>query len=148
MLMFLFNNILWIKALHVIAVIAWMAGMLYLPRLFVYHSEQPVGSVQSELLKVWEHNLLSRILNPAMIAVWLFGLTLAYVTGAYQDRWMQIKFVLVLAMSGLHGFFAGSVRRFARDANTRPTRFWRIINEVPFVLVIAIVILVIVQPFE
>ena len=138
----------WIKALHIVSVISWMAGMLYLPRLFVYHSEQPVGSSTSELLKVWEKNLLRRIVNPAMIAVWIFGLTLAYVTGAYEDTWMQIKFVLVLAMSGLHGFFAASVRRFAQDANTRPTRFWRIINEVPFVLVIAIVILVVVKPFE
>ena len=148
MLMFLSDHIDWIKAFHVIAVIAWMAGMLYLPRLFVYHSEAPAGSVQSELLKVWEHNLLRRIVNPAMIAVWIFGLTLAYVTGAYEDNWMRIKFVLVLAMSGLHGFFAATVKRFARDANTRPTRFWRIVNEVPFVLVIFIVILVVVKPFE
>src|ERR1700712_2960376 len=141
MLMFLSDHVDWIKAFHVIAVIAWMAGMLYLPRLFVYHSEQPVGSPTSELLKVWEKNLLRRIVNPAMIAVWIFGLTLAYVTGAYEDRWMQLKFLLVLAMSGLHGFFAGAVRRFAGDANTRSTRFWRIVNEVPFVLVILIVIL-------
>ncbi|HEX4303638.1 MAG TPA: protoporphyrinogen oxidase HemJ [Rhizomicrobium sp.] len=148
MLMFLSDHIDWIKAFHVIAVIAWMAGMLYLPRLFVYHSEQPAGSATSELLKVWERNLLRRIINPAMIAVWVFGLTLANVTGAYEDTWMQLKFVLVLAMSGLHGFFAASVKRFARDANTRPTRFWRIVNEVPFVLVIAIVILVVVKPFE
>ncbi len=148
MLMFLSDHIDWIKAFHVIAVIAWMAGMLYLPRLFVYHSEQPVGSATSELLKVWERNLLRRIVTPAMIAVWVFGLTLAYVTHAYEDTWMRLKFVLVLAMSGLHGFFAASVRRFANDANTRPTRFWRLINEVPFVLVIGIVILVVVKPFE
>jgi len=148
MLMFLSDHIDWIKAFHVIAVIAWMAGMLYLPRLFVYHSEQPVGSATSELLKVWEHNLLRRIVNPAMIAVWIFGLTLAYVTGAYQDTWFKLKFVAVIVMSGLHGFFAASVKRFARDANTRSTRFWRIINEVPFVLVIFIVILVVVKPFE
>jgi len=138
----------WIKALHVIAVISWMAGMLYLPRLFVYHSEAPVGSAQSELLKTWEKNLLRRIVNPAMIAVWIFGLTLATVTGAYEDTWMRLKFLLVIAMSGLHGFFAATVKRFARDANTHSTRFWRILNEVPFVLVIAIVILVVVKPFE
>jgi putative membrane protein len=148
MLMFLSDHIDWIKAFHVIAVIAWMAGMLYLPRLFVYHSEQPVGSPVSELLKVWEHNLLRRIVNPAMIAVWVFGLTLAYVTGAYEDTWFKLKFLLVIVMSGLHGFFAASVKRFARDANTRSTRFWRIVNEVPFVLVILIVILVVVKPFE
>jgi putative membrane protein len=148
MLMFLSDNIDWIKAFHVIAVIAWMAGMLYLPRLMAYHSEQPAGSVQSELLKVWEKNLLRRIVNPAMIAVWIFGGTLAYVTGAYEDTWFQIKLALVVVMSGLHGFFAASVKRFARDANTRSTRFWRIANEVPFVLVIFIVILVVVKPFE
>ena len=148
MLMFLSDHIDWIKAFHVIAVIAWMAGMLYLPRLFVYHSEQPVGSETSELLKVWEHNLLRRIVNPAMIAAWIFGLTLAYVTGAYEDTWFRLKFLLVIVMSGLHGFFAGAVKRFARDANTRSTRLWRMINEVPFVLVILIVILVVVKPFE
>ena len=148
MLMFLSDHIDWIKAFHIIAVIAWMAGLLYLPRLFVYHSEVPVGSPQSEMLKTHEMLLLRRIVNPAMIAVWLFGLTLAYVTGAYQDTWFKLKFVLVLALSGLHGFFAASAKRFARDANTRSTRFWRLINEVPFVLVIVIVILVVVKPFE
>ncbi len=148
MLMFLSDHIDWIKAFHVIAVIAWMAGMLYLPRLFVYHSEQPAGSATSELLKVWEQNLLRRIVNPAMIAVWIFGLTLAYVTGAYEDTWFKLKFALVIVMSALHGFFAGAVKRFARDANTRSTRFWRIMNEAPFILVILIVILVVVKPFE
>ena len=138
----------WIKALHVIAVISWMAGMLYLPRLFVYHTEAKPGSESSERFKVMERRLLKAILNPAMIAVWILGLTLAYVTGAYEDTWMQIKFVLVIAMSGLHGFFAASTKRFARDANTYSTRFWRIMNEVPFILIIGIVILVVVKPFE
>jgi putative membrane protein len=145
---FLREHVAWIVALHVIAVIAWMAGMLYLPRLLVYHSEQKIGSQTSELLKVWERNLLRRIVNPAMIAVWVLGLTLAFATGAYTERWLQLKFILVLVLSGLHGFFAASVKRFARDANSRPTRFWRIVNEVPFVLVIAIVILVVVKPFQ
>ena len=148
MLMFLSDHIDWIKALHVISVIAWMAGMLYLPRLFVYHSEAAVGSQVSELLKTWEKNLLRRIVNPAMIGTWIFGLTMAYVTGAYEDTWFRLKFVLVVVMSGLHGFFAAAVKRFARDANDRSTRFWRIVNEVPFVLVIFIVILVVVKPFE
>ena len=137
----------WIKALHVIAVIAWMAGMLYLPRLFVYHCEAPVGSAQSEMLKVMEHRLLRIIINPAMIATWLLGLTLAFLSGAYHDLWLQIKFVLVLAMSGLHGLFSATVKRFARDANVRPQRFYRIINEVPMLLIIAIVILAVVKPF-
>ena len=137
----------WLKAFHVMAVIAWMAGMLYLPRLFVYHCEAPAGTPQSEMLKVMERKLLRVIVNPAMIAVWGLGLTLAYLTGAYADTWLQVKFVLVVAMSGLHGFFAATVKRFARDANTRPQRFYRIINEVPMVLIIAIVILVVVRPF-
>ena len=148
MLMFLSDHIDWIKAFHVMAVIAWMAGMLYLPRLFAYHTEVPAGSDRSQMLKRMENGLLKRIINPAMIAVWILGLTLAYVTGAYEDTWMQIKFVLVIAMSGLHGFFAASTKRFARDANTYSTRFWRILNEVPFVLIIAIVILVVVKPFD
>lgn len=147
MVTFLSDHIDWIKALHVIAVIAWMAGMLYLPRLFVYHCEAPAGSPQSEMLKVMEHRLLRIIVNPAMIATWVLGLTLAFVTGAYADLWFQLKFVLVLAMSGLHGMFAATVKRFARDANTRPQRFYRIINEVPMLLVIGIVILAIVKPF-
>src|SRR5581483_4862625 len=147
MVMFLSNHIDWIKAFHVIFVIAWMAGMLYLPRLFVYHAGVPAGSPQSELLKTMERRLLRVIINPSMILVWIFGLTLAWLTGAYEDTWLQIKFVLVLIMSGLHGFFAATVKRFARDANTRPARFYRMINEVPFLLIVGIVILVIVQPF-
>ncbi len=147
MRLFLSDYIDWIKALHVIAVIAWMAGMLYLPRLFVYHSEVPVGSPQSEMFKTMEQRLLRIIVNPSMVAVWILGLTLAWVTGAYEDTWLQIKFVLVLGMSGLHGFFSGTARRFAKDQNTRSTRFYRIINEVPFVLIIAIVILAVVKPF-
>lgn len=145
---FLSNQLNWIKAFHVISVIAWMAGMLYLPRLFVYHSEVAPGSPESKMLKKHEQLLLKRIVNPAMIAVWIFGLTMMILMRTYEETWFQIKFTLVVIMSGLHGFFAASVRRFAQDANTYSTRFWRIMNEVPFVLVIAIVILVIVQPFD
>jgi putative membrane protein len=144
---FLADHLDWIRAFHVIAVIAWMAGMLYLPRLFVYHCDAPPGSAQSEMLKMMERRLLRIIINPAMIATWALGLTLMVVTGAYASLWFQIKFVLVLAMSGLHGLFSASVKRFARDANTRPQRFYRFINEVPFVLIVAIVILAIVKPF-
>ena len=147
MTLFLTEHLDWIKALHVIAVIAWMAGMLYLPRLFVYHCEVPVGSPQSAMLKVMERRLLRIIIDPAMVATWVLGLTLALLTGAFHEHWFQLKFLLVLAMSGLHGMFAATVKRFARDANTRPQRFYRIINEVPMLLVIAIVILVIVKPF-
>jgi protoporphyrinogen IX oxidase len=138
---------LWVKAFHIIAVIMWMAGMLYLPRLFVYHCETQPGSAESERFKVMEKKLLRVIVNPAMIATWLFGLTLVYITRADQLHWFQAKFLLVLAMSGIHGFYAASVKRFSRDANTRPQRFWRMMNEVPALLVIAIVILAVVKPF-
>ncbi len=138
---------LWVKAFHIIFVIMWMAGMLYLPRLFVYHCETQAGSAESERFKLMEKKLLRVIINPAMIATWLFGLTLVYITRADQQHWFQVKFLLVLAMSGLHGFYAASVKRFARDANTRPQRFWRMINEAPTLLIVAIVILAVVKPF-
>jgi putative membrane protein len=138
---------LWVKALHIIAVIMWMAGMLYLPRLFVYHCETQKGSPESERFRLMERKLLRFIINPAMIAVWIFGLTLVAITHADQQHWFQAKFILVLAMSGLHGFYAATVRRFARDENTRPQRFYRIINEVPAVLIVPIVILAVVKPF-
>ena len=148
MIIFLSNQILWIKAFHVISVIAWMSAMLYLPRLFVYHTETAPGSAESERFKVMEKRLLRAIANPAMIAAWVFGATMALLTGVYQDLWFQMKFVLVLAMSGLHGYFAVCVRKFAEDRNDRPARFYRILNEAPTILMIAIVILVIVQPFS
>ena len=147
MTMFLSNHIDWIKAFHVISVIAWMSGMFYLPRLFVYHTETTPGSAESERFKVMEQRLLKIIVNPAMVATWVFGLTLAIVTGAYEEHWLQVKFVLVVLMSGLHGYFAGRVRAFAQDRNDKPARFYRILNEVPAVLMALIVILVIVQPF-
>jgi putative membrane protein len=147
MIMFLSNSILWIKAFHVISVIAWMSGMFYLPRLFVYHTETTPGSAESERFKVMERKLLRMIMNPAMIAAWIFGLTLAMLTGAYEEHWFQAKFALVLVMSGVHGYLANRVRAFAQDRNDKPARFYRILNEVPPVLMIVIVILVIVQPF-
>src|ERR1700749_3576654 len=97
----------WIKAFHIIAVIAWMAGMLYLPRLFVYHCAAETGSVQSETFKVMERRLLRAIINPAMVATWVFGLTLAWLTGVYTEHWFQAKFTLVVIMSGLHGYLVG-----------------------------------------
>jgi putative membrane protein len=147
MTQFLSNNILWIKAFHVISVIAWMAGMFYLPRLFVYHTETIAGSAESERFKVMERKLLRMIVNPAMIATWVFGLTLAVLTGAYEEGWFKAKFVLVVILSGVHGYFAGRVKAFAQDRNDKPARFYRILNEVPPVLMVFIVILVIVQPF-
>jgi protoporphyrinogen IX oxidase len=139
--------ILWVKALHVIAVIAWMAGMLYLPRLFVYHADVPKGSEVSETFKVMERRLLKAIITPSMILVFLTGFTLVYLTEDWRDGWWQAKFVLVLALAGLHGYFARCVRTFAEDANVRPARFYRILNEGPTALMILIVVLAVVKPF-
>jgi protoporphyrinogen IX oxidase len=138
---------LWIKAAHIVAVIAWMAAMLYLPRLFVYHAEAPAGSAQSETFKVMERRLLRIIATPAMIATWILGLWIAYQGGFFSSGWLHAKLLLVLILSGLHGFFAGSVRAFAADRNTRSARFYRMINEVPAVLMVLVVILVVVKPF-
>jgi putative membrane protein len=140
--------LLWIKAFHVIAVIAWMAGMLYLPRLFVYHCQTPPGSDGSERFKVMERKLLKGIINPSMIAVWVLGLILAWLTDAHLQLWFQLKFLLVFILSGFHGFLTSRWRDFAHDRNTRSEKFYRIINEVPAVLMMGIVILVIVRPFS
>jgi putative membrane protein len=138
---------LWIKSLHVVAIIAWMAGMLYLPRLFVYHCDAPQGSPQSETFKVMERRLLKAIINPAMIAAWVLGLYLAYEGGWFRSGWLHGKLALVLAMSAVHGLYARWVKDFAADRNTRPARFYRLWNEVPTLLLVGIVILVIVKPF-
>jgi putative membrane protein len=138
---------LWLKAAHVIAVIAWMAGMLYLPRLFVYHCEAEIGSKQSETFKVMERRLLRAIINPAMIATWVLGLWLAYEGGFLKSGWLHGKLLLVVILSGIHGLFTRFVREFAEDRNTHSQKFYRILNEVPTLLMIGIVILVIVKPF-
>jgi putative membrane protein len=137
----------WLKAFHVIAVISWMAGMLYLPRLFVYHCDAPTGSPQSETFKVMERRLLKAIINPAMGAAWVLGLILVWQGGWITSGWLHAKLALVLALSAAHGFLSRYVKDFAADRNTRPARFYRIMNEVPTVLMIGIVILVIVKPF-
>jgi putative membrane protein len=138
---------LWLKAFHVVAVIAWMAGMLYLPRLFVYHCEVPVGSAQSETFKVMERRLLKAIINPAMIVTWVLGLYLAWDGGWFRSGWLHGKLALVLVLSGIHGIYVRRLKEFAADRNTRPARYYRILNEVPTVLMIGIVVLVIVKPF-
>ncbi len=142
----------WIKAFHIIAVIAWMAGMLYLPRLFVYHCAAEKGSVQSETFKVMERRLLRAIINPAMIAAWLLGLWLAWHGpdsryGWFVSGWLEAKFALAVVLSAVHGFFARWVEAFAADKNQHSQKFYRIINEVPTVLMIAMVILVVLKPF-
>ncbi len=138
---------LWVKAVHVIAVIAWMAGMLYLPRLFVYHAESLPGSDKSETFKVMERRLLRAIMNPAMIVSWVLGLWLAWRGGWFEAPWFHAKLTLVVLLSGMHGAMARWRKAFERDENVHSARFYRIANEVPTVLMIGIVILVIVRPF-
>jgi putative membrane protein len=138
---------LWLKALHIIAVIAWMAGMLYLPRLFVYHADAPMGSDKSETFKVMEYRLLRYITTPAMLAALIFGLALIYEGGSLKAGWLHAKLLLVLLLMGVHGFLAATVRAFREDRNIRPARFYRMINEVPTLLMIGIVILAVLKPF-
>ncbi|MGV3650486.1 MAG: protoporphyrinogen oxidase HemJ [Devosia sp.] len=139
----------WVKAAHVISVIAWMAGLFYLPRLYVYHADAEIGSVQSETFKVMERRLLRAITTPAMIASWIFGLWLIHLYGSaiFSMGWIWLKLALVLVLSGYHGFLARHRKAFATDSNTKPARYFRLINEVPTVLMIGIVIAVIVKPF-
>ncbi len=140
---------LWIKALHVVAVIAWMAGLLYLPRLFVYHCEAEAGSMPSEMLEVMERRLLRVIMTPAMVVSLVSGVWLLFVPGAidWSDGWIHTKLALVLGLAAVHGMMARWRRDFAADRNRLSQKFYRVINEVPTVLMIAIVILVIVRPF-
>jgi putative membrane protein len=142
------NLYLWIKAFHVIAVISWMAGLLYMPRLFIYHTDAEPGSVQSETFKVMERRLLTVIMNPAMVLTWIFGLYLAWSVYGFQGFWLHAKIGLVVLLTGVHVFFSRAVKAFARDENRRSARYWRFMNEAPTVLMILIVILVIVKPFS
>ena len=139
----------YIKAFHVIAVIAWMAGLLYLPRLFVYHAASKIGSEQSETFKVMERRLLRLITKPAMVASWLFGLILAFsgISDWSRDGWFHLKLVLVVLLSAYHGCLVMWTQDFALDRNTRSPRFYRIANEIPTLLMIGIVILAVVHPF-
>jgi putative membrane protein len=139
----------WTKAFHIITMVAWMAGMLYLPRLFVYHCEVPPGSRESERFKVMERRLLKQIVNPAMIATWLFGVLLVLTPGIldWSAGWWHVKLTAVLLMSGLHGAFSRWRRDFLEDRNRRSQRFFRMANEIPTVLLIVIVIMAVVRPF-
>ena len=137
----------WIKALHVMAVISWMAGMLYLPRLMVYHAEAQIGSIQSETFKIMERRLLKGIINPAMILTWVLGLYLAWYAFGFKGGWLHAKLLLVVVLSGIHGMLVKHVRNFAADRNAKSPRYFRVLNEVPAVLMVGIVILVIVKPF-
>ncbi len=138
----------WFKALHVISVIAWMAGMLYLPRLFVYHTTAEIGSVQSETFKVMERRLFRAITTPAMIATWVFGLAMVgHGIVDWGSIWPWVKAAFVIALSGVHGLYARHLKAFAQDRNDKPQKYFRMLNEVPTVLMMVIVIMVIVRPF-
>ena len=138
---------LWLKALHVVAVIAWLAGLLYLPRLFVYHCGATPGSALHQTLAVMELRLLRRIMNPAMIAVWVTGPLLAWGLGVYRDGWLMAKVLLVVLLTGYHHALGQWRGDFAAQRNARSARFYRVVNEVPTLLLIGIVILVVVKPF-
>jgi len=138
---------LWLKALHIIAIIAWMAGMLYLPRLFVYHSAARPGSELSETLKTMERRLLNFIMMPAMMVTWIVGILLLLQGGWLGAGWFHVKFVAVIVMTILHGLFAHWVNEFRAERNRHSAKFFRIINEIPTALLIVIVILVVVKPF-
>ena len=141
------DGYVWIKSLHVIAIIAWMAGLLYLPRLFVYHCEAAAGSTMSETFKIMERRLLRAIMTPAMIVAWITGLTLAIQAGFLSSGWLHLKLALVLILSASHGYMSRCVKTFAADANQKSHKFYRVLNEVPTLLMIVIVIAVIVKPF-
>jgi len=144
---FLLDHYLWIKALHVIAVIAWMSGIFYLPRLFVYHTQTQPGTAEYERFATMERKLLKIIMNPAMVMVWVLGLTMAWLMDYWPLHWFQLKLSLVAGMTLTHHAFSIWAKDFARGRNVRSERFYRLWNEVPTLLMIAIVILVIVKPF-
>lgn len=137
----------WVKVIHILAVISWMAGLLYLPRLFVYHCQVDPGSEAAEKFKVMERKLLRGIMNPAMVVSWVFGLWAAHELSAWDQGWFHGKLALVILMTAAHMVYAGHRKTFERDANVRSERYYRIVNEVPAVLMIGIVILVVVKPF-
>ena len=143
------DGYLWARALHVLSFVSWMAGLLYLPRLYVYHCKQAVGSEASETFKVMERRLLRGIINPAMIATWIFGLTLVMTPGVvdWSAGWWHAKMFGFLAMSALHGYLAVQRKHFLADERRHSATFWRVVNEVPTVLLVLIVIMVIVRPF-
>ena len=145
----LLANYLWIKALHVISMVAWMAGMFYLPRLFVYHTQTTIGSESSERFKVMERRLMRAIINPAMIATWLFGILMliAQHGSFFHEKWFHVKLTAVILMAGFHGFCSRWRKGFLYDRNTHSEKFYRLANEIPTLLLIVIVIMVVVKPF-
>lgn len=146
---FLADYYRWILAFHIISVMFWMAGMYYLPRLFVYHAEALENATPHDMFPVMEEKLLRIIMTPAMSAAWVFGLLLIFAGGHWPivDIWLIAKLTLVIALSAYHGFLAASVKKLQSGAAPHSSKFYRMINEVPPVLTVAIVILVVVQPF-
>lgn len=138
---------LWITAAHILAVISWMAGLLYLPRLFINHLGTDARSDASEMLKGMEHRLLKIIMTPAMNLSWVFGIYLAITGGHFSEIWFYVKFFAVVIMSGSHMYMAKSVRLFGADLRPKSQRHWRFVNEVPTVLMIVIVVMVVLKPF-
>jgi putative membrane protein len=138
---------LWIKAFHVVAVISWMAGLLYLPRLFIYHTDAAAGSDAAETFKTMENRLYFVIMNPAMMLSWVLGLYLAWSVYGFHGGWLHAKLAFVLVLTGFHVFLGRSVRAFSRDENRISPRGWRFLNEMPALLMVAIVIFVVVKPF-
>ncbi len=144
---FFLTHYAWIKAFHIILVISWMAGMLYLPRLYVYHATATPGSELSETLKVMEYRLLRIIINPAMIAAWCFGLAMLWANPGYLTQgWLHVKLAILVLMQSFHACLARSRKAFANDTNKRSAGFWRKANEIPTVLMIVIVIMAVVKP--
>jgi putative membrane protein len=137
----------WVKVAHIVSVISWMVGFLYLPRLMVYHQKSSVGSDTSETFKVMERRLLKAIMTPAMIASWVFGLWLIVLLEAWGDAWFVSKLFLVFILTGFHGMAAKWVKEFSGDQRIRSQKFFRVVNEVPAVIMIFIVVLVVVKPF-
>ena len=141
---------LWLKAFHVVAVIAWMAGLLYLPRLFVYHSKDSLSRETSETFKIMERRLLKAIMNPAMISTWVSGLFIAHMLGQFSSAveiWFLVKVVLVILLTVYHMYIANCLKAFQADRNEKSQLYFRVLNEVPTLLLIGIVIMVVVQPF-
>ena len=137
----------WILVLHIVSVISWMAGLLYLPRLFVYHVDATVGSELYETLKIMERRLLRAIMTPAMTASWIFGLWLAVLTGAFVEGWFHAKLILLICLTATHMAMAHWRKNFERGANTRSAKFYRFVNEAPTLLMIGIIVVVVVKPF-
>ncbi|MEE9313891.1 MAG: protoporphyrinogen oxidase HemJ [Rhizobiaceae bacterium] len=144
----MFDNIdLWVKSLHIISVIAWMAALLYLPRLFIYHCDSKIGSLQSETFKTMERRLLKAIATPAMLSTWVFGLWIASLQNVWLQPWFHVKLLCVIVMSGIHMAYAKYTKAFAKDENLKTQKFYRVMNEVPAVLMVIVIIMVVVKPF-